>query len=639
MDYLARYPSILTAVSADFRDAVAYFMDHPNDSAPAVRADGDHSLMKPKSVATPSRASANAQAVLAWIAEKGIGTVADEERAAQLYERSSERSGIGAACHGWCLRSGKGVAVNSTFAAESFQQAADFGDPDGANSLGVCLELGEGIEADIGRGVWYYQKAAAQSHVDGMYNFGRCLEYGKGIARDPLRAAKFYRAAADRNHAAAQNCFGICLERGIGVQPNQTLAAEHYQRSANNGHSDGANNLGFCLEYGRGVVQNIKLAAEYYKFAADRGHAEALVNYRRCLRLFGEWQIPDRSMDASSHPPSRDDLAEVFIHALDDPAQFDPACSPLIASIERLKSSRLPQTPTLPPAVPRANGTELWRDESAVVRLGPTATTAVKTATHEDAVREIEREAAIHRVLKHPLVIAFREFNRESESIVTELAANGALSDHLPSANGDSVLRGANRIARIAVGIVFGMRYLHDRGVVHRDLRPEKVLLDWDWNVRIAGFGRSISPEVPDIPDSEFPTFMSRDWRYSAPECFANQPCLKSDVFSFAMILYELIVGEAGLPGLQGERAGLWIVKLVAVEGYRPPIPDWVAPKVAELIRECWAQEADDRPAFWEILERLEAMDFKLLPGVNSVKIGGFAAEMKRRETAIGADP
>jgi serine/threonine protein kinase len=78
------------------------------------------------------------------------------------------------------------------------------------------------------------------------------------------------------------------------------------------------------------------------------------------------------------------------------------------------------------------------------------------------------------------------------------------------------------------------MRYLHSCGVIHCDPTPDKVLLDWDRNVRIADFGLSISPEIAAIllngdKSTQFP---SAGLRFVAPECFDAGACLKSGVFS-----------------------------------------------------------------------------------------------------------
>jgi serine/threonine protein kinase len=62
---------------------------------------------------------------------------------------------------------------------------------------------------------------------------------------------------------------------------------------------------------------------------------------------------------------------------------------------------------------------------------------------------------------------------------------------------------GPTRIGKIIVGIALAMRYLHGCGIVHRDRRPENVLLDWDWNPRIADFGHSVSLMLSDQRVSE----------------------------------------------------------------------------------------------------------------------------------------
>jgi hypothetical protein len=115
------------------------------------------------------------------MAQNMIGKIVDLAAAVQDCELSSNRSPIASSFFGRCCQTGRGVPISFTLAAESFQNAADSNDADGANSFGRCLELGEGVEQDIDRSVRYYRKVASQFHPAGLYNFGRCLEYGKGI--------------------------------------------------------------------------------------------------------------------------------------------------------------------------------------------------------------------------------------------------------------------------------------------------------------------------------------------------------------------------------------------------------------------------------------------------------------------------
>jgi serine/threonine protein kinase len=215
---------------------------------------------------------------------------------------------------------------------------------------------------------------------------------------------------------------------------------------------------------------------------------------------------------------------------------------------------------------------------------------------------------------------------------VTEFAENGALADHLPMAK--AILQcEQNRIARIIVGIVLAMRYLHRRGVVHRDLRPENIFLDWDWNVRIDDFGRSqseASREIPMFDGSSYSRlWLSLDCRYLAPERWENGCDPKSDVYSFGLILYEILVGEPVIP--TGLRQPV-VLKMVLSREFRPAIPDWIAPKVKDLIGACWAQKPRDRPSFEDIIENLKEMDFKLFGGVNSSKLRDFVERVERTE-------
>jgi serine/threonine protein kinase len=252
----------------------------------------------------------------------------------------------------------------------------------------------------------------------------------------------------------------------------------------------------------------------------------------------------------------------------------------LIASLERLKGTRTARRPASQPLSEIEIEIEIGRSVSTVVKLAQRpdgALTAVKTAISQRGAALIQREGRIHRELNHSLAIGFREFHPAGRSkapgIVTEFAGNGSLAHHLPITKNPEQfgLRGPNRIARIVVGIVIAMRYLHSRGVVHRDLKPDNVLLDWDWNVRIADFGDSTlhgSLEPPSLIDPEKSlNLLSVDWHYSAPECYGNEAGPGCDVFSFGLILRELAVGR---PTFLKEWQPLAVAKRVLVDSVSP---------------------------------------------------------------------
>jgi serine/threonine protein kinase len=170
--------------------------------------------------------------------------------------------------------------------------------------------------------------------------------------------------------------------------------------------------------------------------------------------------------------------------------------------------------------------------------------------------------------------------------------------------------------------------------VIHRDFKPDNILLDWDWNVRIADFGQSICLNNPEIPSPPHPnqiiSWPSIDSLYLAPECYDNQYSQRSDVFSFGLIVYELLTGQSAFPK---ELTKSEIAFDVAIKDKRPLIPEFVLPSARKLITDCWAKEPGDRPHFEEIVDQLLEMKFKLIPNVNSKKLLTFFHKIEELET------
>jgi serine/threonine protein kinase len=280
---------------------------------------------------------------------------------------------------------------------------------------------------------------------------------------------------------------------------------------------------------------------------------------------------------------------------------------------------------------------ELGRGDSSAVTLSSNSkgeSIAVKTALNPDSAELIRRETAILKTLKHPLILELRDNisdSKHNSMLITEFAGNGSLADLLPPV--EFPLSGANRITKVIVGITLAMQFVHSRGIVHCDLKPENILLDWDWKVRIADFGQSIAPNNPDIPSlihrNTPEGFPSIDSHYLAPECYENRYLPASDVFSFGLILYELLTGQSAFPK---DLTLFEMTYKVAAKDERPEIPEFVLPSAQKLITDCWATEPGDRPWFDEIVDRLDEMKFKVFQNVNSTKLSVFVKTIKEWE-------
>ena len=177
------------------------------------------------------------------------------------------------------------------------------------------------------------------------------------------------------------------------------------------------------------------------------------------------------------------------------------------------------------------------------------------------------------------------------------------------------------RLQNVALGIAQGMKYLHDEKIVMRDLKPDNVGFQaGDDMVKIFDFGlaRPIH-KVKDIAGS---------WNYCAPEYMLNKQCsLSCDVYSFSLVLYELVSLQIPFDQykntrkamkrnvlLNGERPTLDKVSVVptlvsssaSTSGVNDDEEDNCNESIRLLIQECWDADPESRPTFSQIIHRLQ---------------------------------
>ena len=148
-----------------------------------------------------------------------------------------------------------------------------------------------------------------------------------------------------------------------------------------------------------------------------------------------------------------------------------------------------------------------------------------------------------------------------------------------------------------AMQIARGMHHIHQHGLAHRDLKSANVLLlEKEGLTKICDFG-SARP----LGRTTTVTGMTGTYRWMAPEfndkasTKVNQRC---DVFSFAMVLFEIFAHELPFSDLKdGE------VLPRINDGKRPAIPPELPSYIQRLIPTCWEHKAHDRPTFEKILQ------------------------------------
>ncbi len=233
-------------------------------------------------------------------------------------------------------------------------------------------------------------------------------------------------------------------------------------------------------------------------------------------------------------------------------------------------------------------------------------------------MQAVEKEAKLFSELRHPNVVQFIGYGVKEYRpvIVSELMSKDLrtyLGDEKKNAG-----QGPPLPLLVAINIMLqvaeAMNYLHEMGVIHRDLKATNVLInvleDQDGRLsstsvqtKLADFGESKSK----LHDSGFTTRQVGTTRWRAPEVFEDEAnrekyTKSADVYSFAMLFFEVLTGEIPFKGV------LLTNFLQCIRnGMRPPLPpvEYCPGYLSALIEKCWATNPAERPQFPKISQLL----------------------------------
>lgn len=217
------------------------------------------------------------------------------------------------------------------------------------------------------------------------------------------------------------------------------------------------------------------------------------------------------------------------------------------------------------------------------------------TKLNDSEVEYLRREISVLSSLKHPYLIEFLGATRTPPYwILTEYMPGKSLFHRLRD---KKTLTGTQKTI-IAYEIAEGMAFLHSKNVIHRDLKSLNILLDSNNEPRICDFG--IARQV----DSDLAmTGLVGTFNYMAPEVINRTKYnLKADVFSFAMLLWEMVKQEIPYSEYQMDPMK---TAMAIVGGVRPEIPSTVQEPLKKLMEDCWTESAETRPSFQAILQRM----------------------------------
>src|SRR5438105_1414395 len=160
-------------------------------------------------------------------------------------------------------------------------------------------------------------------------------------------------------------------------------------------------------------------------------------------------------------------------------------------------------------------------------------------------VERFRREARAVASLSHPNIVTILDRGEDEgrQFIVFELVEGRTLKEVLDEEGRLPVARALE----IAIQVARGLAFAHEHGLVHRDVKPQNVILNGDGRAKVTDFGIARSLDVQGVTQSGAVLGTSN---YIAPEQASGQPVDRTtDVYSLGVVLFELLTGEVPFPG------------------------------------------------------------------------------------------
>ncbi|KAJ5071909.1 f-box only protein [Anaeramoeba ignava] len=220
--------------------------------------------------------------------------------------------------------------------------------------------------------------------------------------------------------------------------------------------------------------------------------------------------------------------------------------------------------------------------------------------TNSDVVQQFKKEVYILAGCQHRNIIQLLggRISGPPYYYVMEYHKLGDLSNFI-----HSIQKPLYILLDIARQVCVGMQFLHDKKVMHRDLKPQNILIseqDGEFVAKIIDFGdcsvdKTLQNTLKGTPGRIAPEVINSEAGYT----------FSADIFSFGMILWEIYHRQQPFSGLTFNQINALLISQKNIEEKRPKIKEDCPSNLKKLIEECWAEIPTERPSFKKIEHEL----------------------------------
>lgn len=212
----------------------------------------------------------------------------------------------------------------------------------------------------------------------------------------------------------------------------------------------------------------------------------------------------------------------------------------------------------------------------------------------KDAINEVR----VLSSLKHPYIVSYRESFTEHKNlaIVMDYADGGDLHQRIQRTREANKTFPEEKILRWATEATLALKYLHDKHVLHRDLKSQNLFLTSQDRLRIGDFGIS---KVLESTVAFAKTTIGTPYYLSPEICLEKPYTFSSDVWALGCVLYEMAALRVPF-----DATSLQSLVQKITRGPTPAIPSSYSPELRQLCGDLLHREQTSRPSGQEILQR-----------------------------------
>ena len=185
---------------------------------------------------------------------------------------------------------------------------------------------------------------------------------------------------------------------------------------------------------------------------------------------------------------------------------------------------------------------------------------------NDDAMRRFRREALSATQLTHPNIVGVYDVGQSQEMnyIVMEYVEGTDLKDYVRQKGALHPIEAV----RIMMQIVSAIAAAHQNRIIHRDIKPQNILIDKEGNVKITDFGIAVA--LSDTSLTQTNTLLGSVHYLSPEQARGGMATIQTDIYALGIVLYELLTGKVPFDGESAVS--------IALKHFQEPLPTIVSP-------------------------------------------------------------